>query len=504
MRKIFFDDLPRNWKGIDWKNSIGYQVHFIYDEIEDNFEIIDYIKGNNYYNKIVIDYNGRITKLPIASISNNIGLDKIIGKRTEDFKYNIGDTFVDSNRDIIITQKERRKIITSKQIHNEKVYKYHCNICGWNNGWMSERQILNGKRCACCSNSVVVEGINDIPTTAPWMVDYFPGGYEEAKRYTKTSSKKIFLKCPECHRITKNKFQISYLYYNHSIGCICSDGYSKPAKYFFSVLSQLQLMNIISDFEIEKRYDWCIFYNPFKNKECYGIYDFVIEDFNLIIEIDGGFHRTDNNLSGESKEESIFKDNEKDKLAQKHGYKIIRISDYKDIKENIIRSQFGEIFDLSNIDWEKSLEDSCSNYVKRICDIKKQNPNFTTQNISDLTHFCKNTIITWLKVGNELGWCKYNSMDEWNKTKFGVKNNKSIWKKIICLENGIIFDSVNACSRKSKDVFGINISESFLSLVCNNKRKYARGYHFKFISDLTLEEYKNYDVENKLKELKAS
>ena len=50
---------------------------------------------------------------------------------------------------------------------------------------MSERQILNGKRCACCSNSVVVEGINDIPTTAPWMVDYFPGGYEEAKRYTK-------------------------------------------------------------------------------------------------------------------------------------------------------------------------------------------------------------------------------------------------------------------------------------------------------------------------------
>jgi len=55
MRKVFLDDLPRrNGRGvnkdkecIDWKNSIGHRVRFIYQikkyNIEDEITIIDYI-----------------------------------------------------------------------------------------------------------------------------------------------------------------------------------------------------------------------------------------------------------------------------------------------------------------------------------------------------------------------------------------------------------------------------------------------------------------------------
>ena len=31
MRKVFLDELPHNGKLIDWINSIGYEVKFVYD-----------------------------------------------------------------------------------------------------------------------------------------------------------------------------------------------------------------------------------------------------------------------------------------------------------------------------------------------------------------------------------------------------------------------------------------------------------------------------------------
>lgn len=52
MRKIFLDDLPRTYKGVDWKNSVGNKVKFIYDDIEGEIEIIDYMKGKKSMIKI--------------------------------------------------------------------------------------------------------------------------------------------------------------------------------------------------------------------------------------------------------------------------------------------------------------------------------------------------------------------------------------------------------------------------------------------------------------------
>lgn len=57
MRKVFLDNLPRRNNRIDWKNSIGYTVNFIYDNIEGILEIINYYKSNSgkqYY--ITIKY----------------------------------------------------------------------------------------------------------------------------------------------------------------------------------------------------------------------------------------------------------------------------------------------------------------------------------------------------------------------------------------------------------------------------------------------------------------
>ena len=56
IRKVDLSELPRKEgfginKGkmlIDWKTSIGYKVSFVYDEIEGEIEILDYVsKGKN-------------------------------------------------------------------------------------------------------------------------------------------------------------------------------------------------------------------------------------------------------------------------------------------------------------------------------------------------------------------------------------------------------------------------------------------------------------------------
>ena len=38
MREVFLDELPKRGKYINWKESIGCKVKFIYDDIEDEEE----------------------------------------------------------------------------------------------------------------------------------------------------------------------------------------------------------------------------------------------------------------------------------------------------------------------------------------------------------------------------------------------------------------------------------------------------------------------------------
>lgn len=81
MKKVFLDDLPRknNGKGknIDWKNSVGYKVHFIYEDIDDYIEILDYI---DY--KLIIKYNNKELKIYTSSFINaNIG--KILNNKNK-------------------------------------------------------------------------------------------------------------------------------------------------------------------------------------------------------------------------------------------------------------------------------------------------------------------------------------------------------------------------------------------------------------------------------------
>ena len=417
-RAIDLANLPqkiyRGRRCINWEESIGMVVEFVYDGINGELEIIDYIKKKQL---LVIRYNHKETSIRTKDFTN-CRLGRILDKRTKEFKLSIGETIIDNKRHLVILDKKKVPNPYNKGTFF-KYYKCHCINCGWDDYWIEESNLLKGVGCACCRGLIVVEKINDIATTDSWMIPYI--GLEVAKTHTHGSNDRVYPVCPYCGRKKNSTLKISSIYTKHSIGCTCGDGYSQISKFMFSMLEQLKEQGQINDFKTEKIYDWCKYYNPFKEKESSGRYDFVIEDLKLIIETDGGFHRKDNSLSGQTKEESQWIDSIKDKLAFQNGYTVIRISDEGEIKQNILNSELKQIFDFENISWNKCLEYSCTNLVKIACDYKNTNPNLTTTQIGNIMGCNRNTISRWLKNGNELGWCHYDPKEE--QIKILQKNN---------------------------------------------------------------------------------
>lgn len=484
MREVITSNLPKyRGNNIDWKNSIGQRVKFIYDGIEGTIVIVDY---DSKTRKLWIEY---LDKPPFEILTGNFqncGIGKLLDKITIDFKVEIGTEFKDDNRDLIITDREYR--ISEKTCQNKKYYKYKCNKCGWegdDRSWMTEGNLLGKEQgCSCCRGLTVVEHINSIvakPETQ-WMIKYFQGGYNEAKLYTKNSGFKVHFKCSDCGRIKDKETRISDLYKRHSISCLCEDGLSFGYKYVYTLLEQLKV-EFISNYT----YDWCKFYNVYKNKETTGEYDFVIESLKIIIEVDGGFHRKDNKMNGQTKEESEYLDKEKNRLAEQNGYKVIRIiyNDDLEMKNPILGSEMVDCFDLSEIDWIKCEDVALSNLCKIACEYKRNNQLISTQAIGKLMNLSRKTITGYLKQGSNLGWCYYNSKDEMRKNN--IKNGIIRSKVVKILKDDIslgVFKSTRELSRQSEELFGIKLSNSSISQVCNGKSKQHKGYTFKYIEDV--------------------
>lgn len=514
VRKVFLDELPTRGKGnqIDWKKSIGYKVNGIYNNVKFEVEIINYIKTKNKKNKIKIRYKNKEYEMQPHSFMN-CQLGELLGITTSEFKIEIGAKLKDDKRDIIITNK--KTIIDNSGI-SRKYYKYKCNKCSFDcsehykNGkyneelWTEESHLINNQGCSCCcpNPQIVVEGINDIPTIAPWMISYFQGGYDEAKLYNIKSNKLIYPICPYCSRIKDDKITISNIFNSHSIGCICGDSISYPEKFMFNILEQLDIK-----FKFHKTFDWSKKvqvdnHNLCGNKEYDFYFKYNNEDY--IIETHGLQHYKDTNIGkgkGRNYNDEIKNDRLKKELAIQNGIKeenyiVIdcRKSELDWIRDNILQSRLAELFDLSMVDLSKCEEFALSNLVKTACKFKNNNPNLTTTEIGNIMGgFSKRTISLWLKQGNIYNWCNYDAYEEHKNSIIKMKNINSY--TIICLTTKDIFESSHDCERKSEKIFGTKLSSSMISKVCRGDRPHYKNYIFKYIKDLTNEEKQQYNID---------
>lgn len=391
-----------------------------------------------------------------------------------DFIYAIGERFKDDNRDLYITNK-RYKVIKRKGKYNftenQKWYKYTCSKCGWSEGWVLEGNLKKGTGCSCCNGNTVVEGINDIPTTNPWMISYFKGGYSEAKLYTYCSNKKIYPVCPDCGKTKDKPLSIGNIYKNHSINCVCSDSVSYPNKYAYAFLKQLPIDKLTREWQ------------PYWLTPYYYDNYFEYNGNKYVMEMDGNLGHGNSTWGNKKDTEGKQRDTYKDTIAKKHNVIVIRIdckeSNSELIKHNILNNKELGIFDLSNVDWVLCEKAATSNLVKSICVYFNENQNKTVVDIATDFNLNHNTIRRYLKTGTKIGWCKYDGKLEQIKSYQRRKANKV---KVIKdnVEYGV-FRSAGELSKVSFELFGVQFNKEKIRLVCIGRNKTHKGFSFAYV-----------------------
>jgi very-short-patch-repair endonuclease/predicted RNA-binding Zn-ribbon protein involved in translation (DUF1610 family) len=303
-----------------------------------------------------------------------------------------------------------------------------------------------------------IRGIGDLWTTHPELANQLVDK-EQGYATSHASEMKLDWICPNCGSVIKDR-RVCYVVVNGFACKKCSDGVSYPNKFMYNVLRQLNI-----SFETEKRFDWCKFY--YKNKIRTGVYDFYFEMDNnkYIIEMDGGMHFINNTMSGLSKQDSKYIDEQKSLLADQNGFEIIRIladksnSDY--ISKNILSSKLSSILNLSDIDWIECDKKSLSSLVIKVAEM--WNKGFSVKEIANEFNLYKDTIIRYLKKANKHNFCNYNPKLQ---MQLNAKNNASKHtKSVICLTTGVIYNSIVEATRMN----GAN--RSHISDCCNGKRK---------------------------------
>lgn len=397
--------------------------------------------------------------------------------------YEIGITIKTKDVDLKIIDIKKERNVKNGKLNS--YYRYKCNKCGFDCGehyykeelrqeyWVEKRTFNKNPHCICCGSKqsrIVVPNINSIVATDAWMIPFFQGGYDEAKKYRRTFTKKINPVCPHCGMVSNTKTPIYDIYQHKKMSCkYCGDGIPYPERFTHSLLSILGV-EYISQFS-KVNVEWCKDYR----------YDFYFEYKNIkyIIEVHGDQHYTKAKGCWGELEDIQQNDNKKHVLAIKNGidlnnYIIIdcRKSDFNYIKQNVLTSKLAEIFDLKNIDWCKVEEMSLKNIIKHICDL--YNKGYTNSKIIKETGLSDSTIRRYLKKGSKIGLCDYDSS----------QYHKKLSKSIAIYKNNILLDtypSIAKLCKMSSQKYGVRIDSSYVRKCIKGEISDYKGFTFKHL-----------------------
>ena len=412
---IDLNNLPKRDDGkISWKDCNNNKVYFSYKDVKGEFNIIKRLKRK----RLLIDYEGIICEVNSDSLlkcelssfvrfSNKYydvkNKQHIVEYHDIDktFSYNIGDVILGLNSEIIVLD---------KMLINDRFFGYKCINKSNNHLFLITNYALrNHLESLFVRKNGIQIGVNDLWTVRPDIATllYNP---EDGFLFREKSNKKAIFMCPKCQRNIGEKTISSVS--ARGISCpYCGDGISYPNKLMANILSELNVC-----YEREYNFDWCLYpkYNN-PNVKVKGIYDFVINELNLIIEMDGGLGHGKKvyPTSVKTSEETLYNDKQKDLLAHKHNYTVVRIDcDYKNdnikfeyCKNNIIKSLNG-YFDFSGLNWEE-INNACQNskFIEAINLYNKHN--YSPMKIAEILNLKYSTINKYLHRGEELGMCKY-------------------------------------------------------------------------------------------------
>lgn len=333
---------------------------------------------------------------------------------------------------------------------------FHCKVCDGIFDSMPET-ISRSPQCPYCNNHRVLKDFNDMWTTHPHVAKLLKNP-EDGYKYVYGTTKELPMICPDCgNEITK----IPRLYYNEAgnITCPkCKDGFSYPEKIMYNVLSQLGI-----EFKYQlssKVFDWVDSYK----------YDFYLYDYNYIIEVNGMQHYQDTMWS--SFEDVQLNDKRKLDLANKNGitkYIVIdaRHSELDFIRQNILDSELGKMFNLSLIDWNKCEEYASTSMMIKICNEWDQEKSTIFEFIK-LYNLSQSTIMNYLVKGAASGLCDFNREEYVERINRNQGSANKI--KVQCVETGEVFSSQTEARK--------HIKSGDICRALDNPNKTAGGYHW--------------------------
>lgn len=301
---------------------------------------------------------------------------------------------------------------------------------------MTPNSMISSKyNCPCCSGYQVYKGYNDFNTKRPELAQYLVN-YQDGYKYTEWSSEELECKCPSCGNIMKKK--ISYIS-KYGVTCPrCDDGYSYPNKFIYNSL--LQIENQLDFLDREYRPDWCKY--KYKDKNCYGIYDIYFEKNNkkFVIEMDGGLGHGNRSYTNSktNRDELIFRDKEKDRLASEHNIKVIRIDcnyetndRYQFILNNILKSELSNILDLSKINFNQSNTQSQQSLFIKAVELWNLGENISQ--IKSELHIHESTVTSYLKSALKYNMCDYSVKES---------RRRSYSNAVVCITTGKEFKAI--------------------------------------------------------------
>lgn len=324
--------------------------------------------------------------------------------------------------------------------------KDRCRGCGW-------------KRGASIKSSNYMNNGNSINETDPYLTELFYDK-EDAFKYSRSSGKKTFFKCPNCEN--KMLKSVGDVYY-YGLSCnICDDGFKYPEKFMKNTLTQLGI-----DFETEKTFEWS------EGKR----YDFYIVEYNIIIEThgqqhyDGGFKVFGGNSLKEEQDNDEFKLKKAiEKGVKKYIVIDCRKSELQHIKNSILDSELAIIYNLSIVNLELSHKAACSSLAHEswkmfqggITDLNK---------IAIKLNINKDTVRKYLKQGTEVNMCDYEA----------ELNIRKIVQLSLSMEYigefGSISEAIFSLGKTTKT------SVSAISSACVGRQNTAFGYKWMYKKD---------------------
>jgi len=398
MRRIYLEDLPTNKNGtVSWKQSVGCNVRFEYDDMFGSIKILEY-NTKNFYLKI--QYKDRIRDIFVGNFKK-CAIKEVLGIIHSEYKFNVGEVIFEIfkiEEQIRVPHAKKHDKNSKSKTGMNKAYVIRCLEC--NSLFpIGEDTLINkdGGECPICGkyHKKVVVGINDMWTTNPQQASMLLN-QDDGYKYMQSSNAYVNWKCPFCHSIIENK-SINNVNKNGLSCPICSDNISMPEKIMREILTYLNI-----DFKMHTTFFWS------DRKE----YDFYLSDYKMIIETHGEQHYIESKLSTRTLEEEQANDLYKKQMALQNDIKhyiVIdcRYSDFDYIYNNILNSSLHKIFNFNELSKEDIILQSNSNDFLLVCQEWNRGNN-DIESISNLIHMSEYTTMSYLKKGTKLGICNYD------------------------------------------------------------------------------------------------